>query len=49
VAPGHPADLLLLAADPLDGPGDAAHAARLRGFADHVVATWVDGRVAHQR
>ncbi len=49
VAPGHPADLVLLAADPLDGAGDPAHAARLRGFAEHVVATWVDGAVVHQR
>ena len=49
VAPGHPADLVLLDADPLDGPATAAHAARLRGFAEHVVATWVDGRVVHRR
>lgn len=44
VAPGHPGDLVLLDADPLAGDSDAAHAARLRGFAEHVVATWVDGR-----
>lgn len=49
VAPGHPADLVLLDADPLDGASDADHAARLRGFADHVRATWVDGRLVHDR
>jgi len=48
VAPGHPADLVLLAADPLDGASDADHAGRLRGFADRVLMTWVDGRVAHR-
>ena len=48
VAPGHPADLVLLDADPLDGGSDEAHAARLRSFADRVVTTWVDGWVAHQ-
>ena len=49
VAPGHPGDLVLLAADPLDGTGDNAHAARLRALGDQVVATWVDGRVVHRR
>ena len=48
VAPGHPADLVLLDADPLDGASDAAHAARLRGFGAHVVTTWVAGEVAHE-
>ena len=47
VAVGHPGDLVLLDADPLDGDSDAAHAARLRTFADHVVATWVAGRQTH--
>ena len=49
VAPGHPADLVLLDADPLDGAGDPAHAARLRAMGEHVVATWVDGTVVHRR
>ena len=44
VAPGHPADLVLLDADPLDGGVDARARPALRAFADHVVATWVDGR-----
>lgn len=44
VAVGHPADFVLLDADPLAGDDDAAHAATLRGFADHVVGTWVAGR-----
>ena len=43
VAVGHPGDLVLLDADPLAGGDDADHAARLRGFADHVLATWVAG------
>lgn len=53
VAAGHPADLVLLDADPLaDEPGrggSAAHAQHLRGMADHVVTTWVAGAVVHQR
>lgn len=47
VAPGHPADLVLLDADPLAGDDDVEHAARLRGFASYVRATWVAGRLAH--
>lgn len=43
VAVGHPADLVLLDADPLDGASDREHAARLRGFADQVAATFVAG------
>ncbi|QBX55650.1 amidohydrolase [Nocardioides seonyuensis] len=46
VATGHPGDLVLLGADPLEGGDDADHAARLRGFADHVLATWVAGQQA---
>jgi cytosine/adenosine deaminase-related metal-dependent hydrolase len=34
VAVGHPADLVLLDADPLDGTSDRAHAGALRGFAE---------------
>jgi predicted amidohydrolase YtcJ len=49
VAVGHPGDLVLLAADPLDRAGDPAHAARLRAMGEQVVATWVDGRVVHGR
>lgn len=47
VAAGHPGDLVLLAADPLAGADDAAHAARLRSFGDEVLATWVAGRLVH--
>ena len=44
VAPGIPADLVLLDADPLAEQGSAAEtAAYLRGMADRVVATWVAG------
>ncbi len=43
VAVGHPADLVWLAADPLAGASDRAHAEALRGFADHVRAVWVAG------
>jgi predicted amidohydrolase YtcJ len=49
VAPGHPADLVLLDADPLSGDSDRDHARRLRGFADHVRTVWVAGEVAHTR
>ena len=49
VAAGHPADLVLLDADPLDGDSDRDHATRLRGFADQVVATWVAGEPAYER
>jgi predicted amidohydrolase YtcJ len=49
VAPGHPADLVLLDADPLAGDSDPAHAHRLRSFADHVVETWVAGETAYSR
>ena len=48
VAVGHPADLVLLDADPLDGDSDRAHADALRGFADHVVRVWVAGDVVSQ-
>ncbi len=48
VAVGHPADLVLLDADPLAGASDPAHAAELRGFAERVVAVWVAGELAHQ-
>lgn len=47
VAVGHPADLVWLDADPLAGDSDPAHAARLRGFADHVRAVWVAGERAY--
>jgi predicted amidohydrolase YtcJ len=47
VAPGHPADLVLLSEDPLAGASDAAHAAVLRDFASAVDATWVAGRLVH--
>ena len=46
---GHPGDLVLLDADPLDGGSDREHAARLRTFADQVVATWVAGEAAYER
>ncbi len=49
LAVGHPADLVLLDADPLAGDSDREHALRLRGFADHVVATWVAGEAAYER
>ena len=49
VAPGHPADLVLLDADPLDGDSDQDHAERLRAFADQVVVTWVAGEPAYER
>jgi predicted amidohydrolase YtcJ len=44
IAVGHPADFVLLDADPLEGDDDRAHAARLRAMADHVRGTWVGGR-----
>ena len=43
VAVGHPADLVLLDADPLAGDDDEAHAGRLRSMAEHVLGTWVAG------
>lgn len=43
VAAGHPADLVQLDADPLAGASDRDHGVALRGFAEHVVATWVAG------
>ncbi len=49
VAGGHPADLVLLDADPLDGDSDREHALRLRYFAEHVVTTWVAGETAYAR
>jgi len=49
VAVGHPADLVLLDADPLAGDSDRDHAQRLRRFADHVLATWVAGETAYER
>ncbi|GAA1913830.1 amidohydrolase [Nocardioides hwasunensis] len=49
VAVGHPADLVLLDADPLDGPSDREHARRLQAFAEQVVATWVAGEAAYER
>ena len=49
VAPGHPADLVLLDADPLDGSSDRAHAEALRAFADRVLVTWVAGEAAYSR
>jgi predicted amidohydrolase YtcJ len=49
VAVGHPGDLVLLDADPLDGASDREHALRLRAFADQVVATWVAGEAAYVR
>jgi predicted amidohydrolase YtcJ len=49
IATGHPADLVLLDADPLAGESDREHALRLRSFADHVVATWVAGEPAYSR
>jgi predicted amidohydrolase YtcJ len=47
VAVGHPADLVLLSADPLAGASDAAHAAVLRDLGSAVDATWVAGRLVH--
>ena len=45
-APGMPADLVLLDADPLDPAGTPEdQAARLRAMP--VAATWVDGRLVH--
>ena len=50
VAAGHPADLVLLDADPLGGRlRPRARGLRLRSFADHVVATWVAGAAAYER
>ena len=49
VAVGHPADLVLLDADPLAGDSDQAHAAVLRAFADHVRTVWVAGETAYLR
>ena len=49
VAVGHPADLVLLDADPLAGLSDREHALRLRDFAGQVVATWVAGETAYER
>ncbi len=49
VAVGHPADLVLLDADPLAGDSDREHALRLRDFSDLVVATWVAGEAAYER
>ena len=49
VAVGHPGDLVLLDADPLDGASDRDHALRLRAFAEQVVVTWVAGEAAYQR
>ncbi|WP_245734559.1 amidohydrolase [Nocardioides exalbidus] len=49
VAVGHPGDLVLLDADPLDGSSDRAHGLRLRSFGENVVATWVAGEVAYSR
>jgi len=43
IAVGHPADLVLLDVDPLEGDDDPAHAARLRAMAEHVRGTWVAG------
>ena len=48
VAVGHPADLVLLGADPLAGEATGARGP-LRGFADHVVRPGSAGAVAHQR
>jgi predicted amidohydrolase YtcJ len=47
IAAGHPADLLLLDADPLAGDSDREHARRLRDSAEHVRATWVAGESAY--
>ena len=47
IAVGHPADLVLLSADPLDGDSDEAHASRLRSMAEHVRGTWVAGQQVH--
>ena len=49
VAVGHPGDLVLLDADPLDGDSDREHARRLQAFADQVVVTWVAGEAAYER
>lgn len=43
VAAGHPADLVLLDADPLAGDSSPDHAARLADFASHVAGVWVAG------
>jgi hypothetical protein len=40
---GHPGDLVLLDADPLEGDDDRGHATRLRTMAEHVRGTWVAG------
>ncbi len=45
VAPGHPADLALLDADPLAPAPAAEQAAALRDM--HVAATWVAGNLVH--
>ncbi len=45
VAPGHPADLALLDADPLPSGSTRDQAAALRAMP--VAATWVDGRLVH--
>ncbi len=45
VAPGHPADLALLDADPLPGGSSYEQAQALRAMT--VAATWVNGRQAH--
>jgi hypothetical protein len=47
VAVGHPADLVLLDADPLAGDSDRAHAEALRDFAERVIGVWVAGDVVH--
>ncbi|RYC07318.1 amidohydrolase [Nocardioides zhouii] len=49
VAAGHPADLVLLDADPLAGDSGREHALALRAFADRVVATWVAGSPVYER
>ena len=49
VAVGHPADLVLLDDDPLEGRSDREHALRLRSFGERVVATWVAGATAYER
>ncbi|QZY28973.1 amidohydrolase [Nocardioides coralli] len=48
VAAGHPADLVLVEADPLAAYDDPAKAARhLRDVGEQVVATWVAGDLVH--
>ena len=47
VAPGHPADLVLVDTDPLAGSSDAEHAATLRGLGEQVAAVWIGGRPVH--